>query len=98
MGTIVYRRDRQWAGGARAFEIEVERKPVGELKSKDTLRTEVSPGNHSVQARMGGACSWPVEVRVDDGAEVSITFRFVKNPTFNMIFKPEGSIEARVER
>jgi len=97
MSTIVYRRKREWPGRGQELEIELDGKSVGTLRSKGVLRSDVSSGTHSVRARMGGASSHPVEVIVGDATEVTITFQFVKHPTFNMVFKPEGSIEAHVE-
>lgn len=72
-GASIYvkREARRWHQWAVAFRVIIDGRRIGELRSKQNLRTAVEPGSHRIRVRTG-LLGWsnPVDVSLDVGDEV----------------------------
>jgi hypothetical protein len=76
-----YRPPAVWRDLLRAYRLVVDGHTIGEVRSGQVLRVQVSPGQHEIQARIDWTGSRRWVVHVADGSEA----RFRVEPAGNAL-------------
>jgi hypothetical protein len=68
VATVEFHRPRaKWRDRVRSYKLIVDEREVGKIRAGQTVRIEVSPGTHTVQARISWTGSQKIEFAVENG-------------------------------
>ena len=68
--TLLITRTSQYANKLRAYSILIDDTKAGKIKDGETVTHSLSPGSHTVQARIDWCRTKPVEITVEPGQEI----------------------------
>ena len=79
-----------WADRYRAYEIEIDGRPAGVLRRKDSLHVPVRAGVRKVRARIGGTGSPVTEIEAKDGTTTRVQVGPAPGLAAQKLFRVDG--------